>query len=82
MTGMPLRFFFFGGTRLSGPPRNVGQSIALQRARRACPSDGDLDGDITPSEGGLPCPPIETKIKGGDREDDAIKIKVFRRFGR
>jgi len=28
-----------GGTCLSGPPCNVGQSIPLQRVRQACPSD-------------------------------------------
>jgi hypothetical protein len=28
-----------GGTRLSGPPNNIGSSILIQRARQACPSD-------------------------------------------
>ena len=35
----PLGLPLLGGTRLSGPPIDVGSPISLQRARRACPSD-------------------------------------------
>jgi len=41
----------FGGTCLSGPPHNAGLPIALQRARRACPSQGPAPPRPSPHAG-------------------------------
>ncbi|HOA51846.1 MAG TPA: hypothetical protein PKI05_06285 [Thermogutta sp.] len=57
-------------------------SLAIVVRPFLCNRGADTDGDITPTEGGLPYGPVEVTIIGGDRDEGYVTIKVFGPFGR